>query len=232
MSRLEDLKRFYEILDRLESKIGGERTLARCDGRMNWPQRGVYFFREPSEERSDSGNGLRIVRVGTHATTGSSRTKLWSRLKAHKGIERSGGGDHRSSVFRRAVGEALIKRDGIECPTWDLKNKDPRVNSSVREREFPLEQAVSSIVGGMPFLWLAVAGREDRAYIERNTTALLSNYERLALDSPSGSWLGYCSPREKVRGSGQWSSEYVEDLHAPEFLHVLESAVEGMGVYK
>ena len=33
---------------------------------MYWPQRGVYFFMEDGEERSDSGSGLRIVRVGTH----------------------------------------------------------------------------------------------------------------------------------------------------------------------
>ena len=50
--RLEDLVRFYLILDRLERNIGGARTLADCRGRMDWPERGVYFFREPDENRS------------------------------------------------------------------------------------------------------------------------------------------------------------------------------------
>jgi len=37
--RLEDLVRFYLILDRLERNIGGTRTLADCRGRMDWPER-------------------------------------------------------------------------------------------------------------------------------------------------------------------------------------------------
>ena len=32
---------------------------------INWPARGVDFFREAGETRSDTGRGPRIVRVGT-----------------------------------------------------------------------------------------------------------------------------------------------------------------------
>src|SRR5260370_30047600 len=65
--RLQDLIRFYSILNQLENAIGGARALADCHGRMKWPARGVYFFREGSENRSDTGEGPREVRVGTHA---------------------------------------------------------------------------------------------------------------------------------------------------------------------
>ena len=65
--RLEHIKHFYKILDLLEEKVGGKRLLAECDGRMDWPKRGVYFFFEPGESRSTSGEGPRVVRVGTHA---------------------------------------------------------------------------------------------------------------------------------------------------------------------
>ena len=65
--RLEDLKRFYLILDRLSDQVGGVRRLRDCDGRMVWPDRGVYFFFEDGENRTDSGIGGRVVRVGTHA---------------------------------------------------------------------------------------------------------------------------------------------------------------------
>lgn len=44
MSKLNDLTEFYELLANLERKLGGKRTLEKCDGRMNWPQRGIYFF--------------------------------------------------------------------------------------------------------------------------------------------------------------------------------------------
>jgi hypothetical protein len=81
-----DLIRFYEALGSLEGHLGGKRTLAGCDGRMSWPARGVYFFFEPGEVRSDTGMGPRVVRVGTHALTASSRSSLWQRLSQHRGI--------------------------------------------------------------------------------------------------------------------------------------------------
>ena len=44
MDRLDDLRRFYTILDTLEYKLNGKRLFANCDGRMKWPWRGVYSF--------------------------------------------------------------------------------------------------------------------------------------------------------------------------------------------
>ncbi len=49
--------------------VGGARLRAKCTGRMDWPRRGVYFFIEPNQVRTDSGTGPRVVRVGTHALT-------------------------------------------------------------------------------------------------------------------------------------------------------------------
>jgi hypothetical protein len=102
--RLKHLSRFYSILDRLETSIGGARTLANCRGRMEWPARGIYFFREAGENRSESGDGPRIVRVGTHALKEGGSTKLWGRLSAHRGQLRNGGGNHRGSIFRSSWG--------------------------------------------------------------------------------------------------------------------------------
>jgi hypothetical protein len=74
--RLEHVARFYSILDELERRIGGARTLADCKGRMNWPARGVYFFREAGENRSDTGKGPRVGRVGTHTLKAGGATTL------------------------------------------------------------------------------------------------------------------------------------------------------------
>lgn len=60
--RLNDLIRFYSILNQLEKAIGAARALADCRGRMKWPSRGVYFFHETSENRSDTSEGLRVLR--------------------------------------------------------------------------------------------------------------------------------------------------------------------------
>ena len=106
--------RFYELLSSLAAGLGGWRRLAECSGRMNWPQRGVYFFFEPGESRSRSGTGNRVVRVGTHALKDGSRSTLWQRLSQHRGNARGDGGNHRGSIFRLLVGAALARRG--DCP--------------------------------------------------------------------------------------------------------------------
>ena len=204
-SRLDDLIRFYAILDDLERKPGGRRLLSECHGRMNWPQRGVYFFFEDGEFRTDSGDGMRVVRVGTHALTSSSRTTLWNRLSAHKGHEKSGGGNHRGSIFRLLIGSTLITNDPTaSCSTWGVGSN---VSAEIRRNEESYERQVSRIIRAMPFVWLAVDDPPGpmslRGVIERNTIALLSNLGKPPLDPPSASWRGRACDRgrERVRDS-------------------------------
>jgi hypothetical protein len=199
---------------------------------MDWPQRGVYFFMEEGERRTDSGDGLRIIRVGTHALTSSSRTTLWKRLSQHKGENRSGGGNHRGSIFRLLVGSTLVNSDDASCPTWGIKNSAPR---DVRLSEAATEREVSRIIRAMPFVWLAIddaPGRESlRGYIERNSIALLSNLSKEPLDAPSANWRGRTCDRGKarVRDSGLWNQNHVDENHDPGFLDVLEELVAKIG---
>ncbi len=227
--RQHHLARFYDLLDRLESKLGGTRRLSECTGRMDWPRRGVYFFREAGENRTDTGDGQRIVRVGTHAVTTSSKTKLWERLRQHKGTVKPPGGKHRSSVFRKIIGAALIEQNGYDHPTWGRGSSAPK---DVTESERDLERTVSGVIGNMPFLWLAVedeAGPDScRGYIERNAIALLSSYKKEPIDRPSPQWLGHRSDRERVRLSGLWNSNHVDDDYDPAFLDALQQLIERM----
>src|SRR4051812_10489886 len=128
MSRLSDITAFYALLDRLERVVDGKRLLAYCTGRSGWPERGVYFFFELGEERSDSGAGPRIVRVGTHALTPNAGTRLWDRLNAHRGSASTGGGNHRGSVFRSLVGAALAWREPeAAVASWGVKTATAHV---------------------------------------------------------------------------------------------------------
>lgn len=225
--------RFYDILTALEARIGGANKLADCDSKTGWPERGVYFFQEPGEDRSDTGDGLRIVRVGTHAVTVGSRRKLWDRLKQHQGTTRYSGGNHRGSIFRLLVGNSLLERDGISCPSWEQGKSKPRSGTN-RESEEALERKVRTVIGQMTFLWLEVEDepgpRSMRAYIERNTIALLSNYEKPMLDQPSPEWLGSWCSRTKVQESGLWNNRHVDEAYEPDFLDILESTVGTMAV--
>jgi hypothetical protein len=84
--------------------------------------------------------------------------------------------------------------------SWGIDNSAPR---STRLAEFPLEQDVSRLIGAMPLLWLEVNDApsiaSDRAYLERNCIALLSNYGKEPIDKPSERWLGLHSPQETIR---------------------------------
>lgn len=223
--RLKHLRRFYSLMDRLRDRLCGPRLLAECTGRMGWPTRGVYFFMEEGETRTDSGGGLRIVRVGTHALKVGSKTKLWTRLSQHRG-QKDGGGNHRGSIFRLIVGTALIQRHRYHYPSWGAGNN---ASASIRASEVTLENEVSRVVGAMPFLWLDVddsSGSDSlRGIIERNSIALLSNYGAPSLDPPSENWLGRYCDRERVRKSGIWNQNHVDESYDPAFLDVLDRLI-------
>lgn len=154
-SRAADLERLYGLLAELAGRERGPRTLAHASGRGGWPNRGVYFFFETGEVRT-SEQGLRVVRVGTHALREGAGTTLWGRLAQHRGQvggRHPGGGNHRGSIFRLLVGTSLIRRDvpwgGAAAATWGRGSTPP---PGAKEAENDLEQAVSREIGAMPFL--------------------------------------------------------------------------------
>lgn len=153
--RKKDTERFYDLMERLEDRVGGKWTLNECCRHMNWPHRGVYFFFEDGETRSGSETALRVVRIGT--TTGKN-TVLWDRLGSHRS-------NRGISVFRDHVDKALRNRDG------SIRNRDGSID---RDRN---RQRVSQYIRNMPFLWVKVFekdGQKIRDLIERNSIALLS----------------------------------------------------------
>jgi hypothetical protein len=229
MTREADLSRFYDALDELRKHVGGFRFLRDCTARTGWPTRGLYFFFEEGEYREGS-DSLRVVRVGTHALTDTSRTKLWSRLSTHRG-QADGRGNHRGSIFRKRVGQAILNRaaylgEETLCPTWGEGNTASR---SIREGEAFLEQEVSLRLGRMPFLWLSVddapGKASSRGFLEKNCIGLLSNYGRPSVDLPSSGWLGRFSEKDTIRDSGLWNTDCVKESYDPGFLDSFETFV-------
>lgn len=223
-NRVKHLRDFYGTLQLLEERLGGRRTLSTCDGRMPWPNRGAYFFFEPGEVRSDSGDGLRLVRVGTHALTKHSRTTLWQRLSQHRGSRTTGGGNHRGSIFRLFVGTALMhKHPDMRCESW---GRDSSAGSEIRRGEQRLERLVSQYIGAMSVLWVPIDDEPGpdslRGKLERNAIALLSNLGEPTHDPPSKGWLGHHCSRERVRTSGLWNFNHVEEAYEPDFLRVFK----------
>ena len=77
----------------------------------------------------------------------------------------------------------------------------------------------------MPFLWLNVddgSGPDSqRDPIERNDIALLSHARTPAADTPSSRWLGAFSDRERVRTSGLWNNNHIEENYDVSFLDAM-----------
>jgi hypothetical protein len=109
--RRTDLVRFYDLLASLARREDCPRRLVDCQGGMLWPTRGVYSVFEPGESRSDSGEGCRVVCVGTQTLKQDPATSLWNHLSQHREGSRSGGGNHRGSIFRLLVGAAIMRYD-------------------------------------------------------------------------------------------------------------------------
>jgi hypothetical protein len=97
--------------------------------------------------------------------------------------------------------------------------------------EYPLELAVSQRIRAMPLLWVDVPDEpgvdSDRGVIERGAIGLLSNLGRSPIDSPSADWLGRSSVRDKIKGSGLWNVNHVEEASASDWLSVLDRWMNG-----
>ncbi len=225
--RIAHLQRFYSLLDRLRQGLAGGALLGELQRTKTWPERGVYFFFEGGEDRSDSGTGPRVVRVGTHAVASGSRSSLWGRLKQHRGGN-DGAGNHRGSVFRKLVGASLAGRDpALAVDSWGQGNT---ASGEVPRLERELEIRVSTLLRAMPVLWLDIDDEPSkhslRSYIERNSIALLSNYRTdQPLDAHSPHWLGAHCPKPKIRDSHLWNSNHVDESYDPAFLQVMEQLI-------
>jgi hypothetical protein len=207
MSRLSALTTFYGLLENL-APAGGFPLLAELRP-INIPLAGVYFFFEPGERRSDSGSGLRVVRVGTHAITETSATTLWMRVKQHRGNDKVPGGHHRGSIFRLLIGDAMQRRDAKPVHSWGVGGTATR---EIRVGEQQLEVLVSAHLRTMRVLLVQVPDRANRRLLETASIALLSNYQKAPLDQHSTQWLGRYSSRSKVCESGLWNNR---DVNAP-----------------
>jgi hypothetical protein len=219
-----DIERFYLIFARLRTYPYQGECLREQSRKTVLPAEGVYFFQEPGEYRTQRSDVLRIVRVGTHGVSQGSKATLWQRLRTHKGTE-AGGGNHRGSIFRKHVGAAILLRDRIDLPRWNIGSSAPH---SVRVGEVQHETRVSAYIGAMRVFWIAVPGQSSasnlRAFVERNAIALLSN--RLdPVDKASAQWLGNSCPSGEIRQSGLWNVNHVNEDYDPRFLDDLEAYV-------
>jgi hypothetical protein len=100
----------------------------------------------------------------------------------------------------------------------------PRADLPVRTIEQELERAVSTYIGAMPVLCLAVPDRAQRRVIESNAIALLS-CRAGGVDRASQGWLGRNAANAQVQTSALWNVNHVDDVYDCAFLDLLDELV-------
>lgn len=163
---------------------------------------GLYFFYEEGELCNHGSKG-RIVRVGNHPR---SQGGLVRRLKLHYS------GNKNSSVFRKFLGGALLRRADPNDPCLAPapgKGHWERQDEKACPRCRPTEALVSALLRvHFSFRCVRISDMNERNELEARLVATLA---ACRVCQPSSSWLGQYAYSEKVRASGLWNSQYVGD---------------------
>jgi hypothetical protein len=157
------------------------------------PLNGIYIL----FEKGETAHGAeRIVRIGTH----TGQNNLRSRLKEHFINEVKD-----RSIFRKNIGRCLLKGDCF-LSDWELtplirevREKNPQIDFIKQEE---IEKQVSQVIRNkFSFIVIPVEEKEERLQLESKIISTVS----LCKDcKPSESWLGFDSPKEKIKESGLW----------------------------
>jgi hypothetical protein len=219
--RRERIGAFYSFLEEISLTIGFY-SLSEVVTR-SLPAQGVYFFFDPDEPTAYSKKLPRLVRIGTHAVSAGSRATLKNRLRTHLGTK-DGLGNHRGSVFRLHVGQALIARDGLSdrFPSW---GKGQSATRATIEQEASLEKQVSSYLAKLMVVYIPIPGLASknsmRATVERHLIALFTENWSM-IERSSAQWLGRWSSRPQIAHSGLWNVRCVGETADLRMVEVAE----------
>jgi hypothetical protein len=161
------------------------------------PEDGIYLL---FEEGEPGHGGARIVRVGSHRGAGN----LPARLNEHFLKENKD-----RSIFRKNIGRALLHRDNdpfLAQWAFDLTSRADRMKyegAVDRARLAKVEQEVTQYIRSrLSFVVIAVAGTNDeRLLLERK---LIGTVASCGECRASSSWLGFCSPKKRIREGKLW----------------------------
>jgi hypothetical protein len=159
------------------------------------PTNGIYILFQKGETAHGAN---RIVRVGTH----NGDKQLRSRLRQHFLVENKD-----RSIFRKNIGRALLHRDHDPfLPLWELD----RTSQGMRDkhggvdldRQRAIERTVSEYIREhFSFVVVRVDERLERLRLESRMISTVSLCDACL---PTAQWLGFSSPKEKIRESGLW----------------------------
>ena len=176
------------------------------------PKNGIFVLFEKGEEFQ---NKDRIVYVGSNVK----KNRLAKMLNF---IFKDGNRDN--TVFRKNIGKSLlikndadyIKKFNIQYSSkimsmWDMDSNEfskEYSNDSIESRQIAnIEEMVSQYIQeNFSFSIVEIDDKLKRLKLKSKIISSLSLSEE---SKPSDEWLGYDSPREKIRSSGLWLEQYL-----------------------
>jgi len=177
------------------------------------PINGIYFFYEDGEFCEDrNGRQKRIVRVGTHREDGNFKNRINNHF----------GGNKNSSVFRKHLGGALIRKknpNDMRLNQW-LKQDAPTFQE--------IETEVSSVLKeNFRFKCLPIEDRQERLSLEEQ---LITTLSRCPGCYPSENWLGHYAADELIQKSGLWNTQHVfgNNIITEESIKRIKEIVNGL----
>lgn len=163
------------------------------------PLNGLCLYFENGERGHD---GERIVMVGSHNGDG----QLRGRLKEHFEIP-----NKNRSMLQKTIGRGILNlRQDPYLEVWDLdmtykENKDKYGHLINKELEKSIEQeAIWYIRENFSFCVIEVDDKEERKALKFKIIATLAQCSEC---SPSSSWLGVHSPKERIKEIGLWQEQ-------------------------
>ena len=167
---------------------------------------GLYFFFEAGE---DTPHGRpRITRIGNHPRA---QGRLVGRLRDHYATRPNA---KNGSVFRRYLGGALLRRDGIErclAPGPGLGHWENGTGLECETCVTYEEHVTTYLRSNLTFKCVRIDDQELRNHLERR---LIASVAQCRACQPSTEWLGSRAYPGSVRSCGLWNSEHVNGVLA------------------
>ena len=185
------------------------------------PKNGIYFFYEKGEFWGhDDSKKPRIVRVGTHR-----KDNFRSRISQHFLVNNPNIklclddlAPKNRSIFRKNLGRAILSLEKSKyLSTWDIdftsRNAKDKL-SHLRDIDFEseTENKISFLLkDNFSFRYIKVESQKARIGSKGLESSLVGTLSHCQVCLSSPNWLGRYSPVKKIRESGLWQVQHLND---------------------
>jgi hypothetical protein len=158
------------------------------------PKNGIYILFEKGEEGH---SGERIVRIGTHTGADQLRSRLYQHF-VQENKDRS--------IFRKNIGRCLLAND-LYLPVWEIdyttqEAKKSKGSLRVAKKEQDIEKQITNhLQQRFSFVVFQIDDKNARLELESKMISTVAQCEECAA---SATWLGKCSPKEKISSGKLW----------------------------